>query len=145
MKFILLLISFIFTVQSASVEYKSCREKYVMEVTEMNAMPWPPISGLNTMYFFKTHLGFNVTKLYMNMKFEMRVGINQWENVVNETIDLCNGIIKCPMSVGDYDIPYIHTIPSNSPAGFKWRGHVYFRNEKDVELGCIELKPFKVK
>ena len=148
MKGIILLIAFItlFTVvHSANVSFEKCRKINLMEITEMNAMPWPPRSGLDTMYLFKTYLGKNVTSLMMNLNFQMRVGINQWETVVDETVDLCDGFVQCPLNAGEYEIPFIHSIPSNSPVGYKWRGYVYFRNEKNVELGCIELESFKVK
>ena len=138
-------ILFILIVHSAQVPYKTCKKLSFVEVSSLNAVPWPPRSGLNTAYFFKTHLNYNVTQLNMNLVLQMRVGLNQWRDIIDEKVDLCNGYVQCPLEKGYHDIVFHHTIPSNSPVGNKWVGYVYFTNEKNVQVGCVELKPFKVK
>ena len=135
----------IISVYSATGSYNACNEEFLMEISTLNAVPWPPHSGLSTVYYFKTNLNKNVTELHMNMQLQMRVGINQWEDIINENIDLCRGYIHCPINKGNHEIAFHHTIPSNSPVGNKWRGYVYFTNEKGVQIGCIELETFKVK
>ena len=72
MKFIFFLFLLqIISVHSATVSYEVCNKEFLMEISTLNAVPWPPHSGLSTVYYFKTNLNKNVTELHMNMKLEL--------------------------------------------------------------------------
>ena len=130
---------------SSSVGFEPCNGEYLMEIKTINAVPWPLRTGLSTQLDFDTSINLSAQKLRLNMTLEMRVGINQWKTIVEENINLCDGILSCPINKGDQAFGFQYTLHSCTPVGNKWRGYIKIMNENDTELACAKLDGFKVK
>ena len=140
-----LLFIFILTSQASSVDFKLLNEEYTMEVKSINAVPWPPRSGLRTAFQIRTNVTTNIQRMKMSIDLHMRVGINDWDQIIYEKFDLCNGIIHCPVIQGEQLIAFEYTVPQNCPVGNRWKGVVTFTNEADEELNSVQLEYFKIK
>jgi len=75
----------------------------------------------------------------------MKVGFAQWIGMSEEQYDLCNEGMECPTQMDVKEININYHLPSNTPVGNSWRGFVFFSNENNETIACIELDTFIMK
>ncbi|KAL7722594.1 MD-2-related lipid-recognition domain-containing protein [Entamoeba marina] len=141
--FFFLLSCFVFAF-AAEIDTSPCCTFPLFSVEKTECSPWPPVSGVSLYTTFSGDLKEDVTELYLNVTFYMKVA-RFYVPVPIGRIELCNESIECPVSKGNLRFQSVTVIPPMTPSGTTWKAQYQIENKKGDIYGCVGFGDVKVK
>ncbi|ELP85317.1 hypothetical protein EIN_085590 [Entamoeba invadens IP1] len=132
---------FLLAVYSSQVTYTTCSNNQKLVVNSIEAIPWPPESGVTIIITMNITTSEKVETLMLENVLESKYGMF-WVELSTTKNNLCDTTIDCPI-LGNKTFKMAMEIPPMTPTNSQWRATLSFKREEN-KIGCVRLDPFVV-